>query len=405
MDLARYLLGYFPPSPSSFSLLSRLNQPYQDLSSDSNQRPSKMFLLRRAAVRALSPSITHSPVIRSRYINTRSLTALRPTLTSSLSPLQRRFASDDSSVQEAETQQEPAADGAVEASSSDPAPTNISDAPTPSSADADDHSTVASAISSAASGVSSSVSDTAESMAGSAQQAKDSVMDGAAAAAATAGLTSSTSPSSVSSSGSPSADGRTYFPPSPTVYIGNLFFNVNENDLKEQMSKFGTVDSCKIVFDRRGLSKGIAFVQYTDQASADRAIEQMHNQVYEGRQLAVQYAAGKTVGQRQARTPSQPSRTLFIGNMSFDMTDTDLNNLFSDVKDVVDVRVAIDRSSGQPKGFAHADFVDVSSAQEALKQLTGREILGRTLRLDFGQEATSRRKTLNPMGLSARESS
>jgi nucleolin len=47
-------------------------------------------------------------------------------------------------------------------------------------------------------------------------------------------------------------------PPDPkeTVYIGNLFFDVTAEDLKQQMSKYGTVEFCKIIHDSRGLSKG-----------------------------------------------------------------------------------------------------------------------------------------------------
>ena len=78
-----------------------------------------------------------------------------------------------------------------------------------------------------------------------------------------------------------------------------------------------------------------------------------------------------------------PSKTLFIGNMSFDMSDRDLNNLFREIKNVVDVRVAIDRRTGQPRGFAHADFTDVGSAEKALSELSGKVVCGRALRLDY----------------------
>lgn len=69
--------------------------------------------------------------------------------------------------------------------------------------------------------------------------------------------------------------------------------------------------------------------------------------------------------------------------MSFDMSDRDLNDLFRGVKNVIDVRVAIDRRTGQPRGFAHADFVDVQSAQNAMEYLKGKVVCGRALRIDF----------------------
>ena len=122
-----------------------------------------------------------------------------------------------------------------------------------------------------------------------------------------------------------------------------------------------------------------------DQPAAGRAIEALNQLVFEGRRMTVQYSikrdrsnSGKVPG---ARNP--PTSTLFIGNMSFEMSDKDLNDLFREIRNVTDVRVAIDRRTGQPRGFAHADFVDVASAQKAYRQLESKEVYGRRLRLDF----------------------
>lgn len=63
-------------------------------------------------------------------------------------------------------------------------------------------------------------------------------------------------------------------------------------------------------------------------------------------------------------------------------------DLFRDVKDVLDVRVAIDRRSGQPRGFAHADFLDIQSAERAKDQLQSKVIYGRQLRVDFSASSS-----------------
>lgn len=44
--------------------------------------------------------------------------------------------------------------------------------------------------------------------------------------------------------------------PKPTIYIGNLFFDVTENDIVKELTRFGTVVRCRIMRDSRGLSKG-----------------------------------------------------------------------------------------------------------------------------------------------------
>ena len=135
------------------------------------------------------------------------------------------------------------------------------------------------------------------------------------------------------------------------------------------------------------------YVDFETIEAATKAIESLNQQLFEGRRLSVQYSAyeTKTLESRQGpgrfdrpnRPLNPPSKTLFIGNMSFEMTDRDLNNLFKGIRNVIDVRVAIDRRTGQPRGFAHADFVDVKSAMEAMKHLEGKETYGRKLRLDY----------------------
>ncbi len=127
------------------------------------------------------------------------------------------------------------------------------------------------------------------------------------------------------------------------------------------------------------------YIDFANVEQAGQAIEGMNQQVYEGRRLTVQYSLKKDPQQpkQTGAVKADPSKTLFIGNMSFEMSDKDLNELFRDVHNVIDVRVAIDRKSGQPRGFAHADFIDVRSAEKAFAQLKGKELYGRRLRVDY----------------------
>lgn len=58
-------------------------------------------------------------------------------------------------------------------------------------------------------------------------------------------------------------------------------------------------------------------------------------------------------------------------------------DLFRNIRNVLDVRVAIDRRSGQPRGFAHADFIDIESAVRAKETLENKVVYGRNLRVNF----------------------
>ncbi|GAM90962.1 hypothetical protein ANO11243_090090 [Dothideomycetidae sp. 11243] len=167
------------------------------------------------------------------------------------------------------------------------------------------------------------------------------------------------------------------------LYVGNLYFDLTPERMQREFEQFGDVTNCKIVTDASGMSKGFGYIEFDNLESAAKAIEALNGQNLEGRRMAVQYHV------RRMKTPSTqtrnpPSRTLFVGNMSFQMSDKDLHDLFRNVKNVLDVRVAIDRRSGQPRGFAHADFTDIESAQEAKKFLESKVVYGRQLRIDYG---------------------
>lgn len=131
-------------------------------------------------------------------------------------------------------------------------------------------------------------------------------------------------------------------------------------------------------------SNRFGYVTFESVDNAARAIAEMHQAFYEGRRTIVQYASGSHQPTNPDSKPSRPpSRTLFVGNLAFDLTDRELNDIFKSVRNVIDVRVAVDRKTGSPRGFAHADFLDVSSAQIAAEILASKAPHGRRLRVDF----------------------
>jgi len=75
------------------------------------------------------------------------------------------------------------------------------------------------------------------------------------------------------------------------IYVGNLNYRVREDDLRQVMEEYGSVDSVKIVKDRdTGRSKGFAFVEMPNNADAVKAIEELNEAEYEGRQMVVKEA-------------------------------------------------------------------------------------------------------------------
>ncbi|MDR0698427.1 MAG: RNA-binding protein [Tannerella sp.] len=78
------------------------------------------------------------------------------------------------------------------------------------------------------------------------------------------------------------------------IYVGNLNYRIQEDDLKSVMERYGIVDSIKVIKDREtGRSKGFAFVEMQNDKDAKKAIEDLNEKEFEGRQMVVKEAISK----------------------------------------------------------------------------------------------------------------
>lgn len=75
------------------------------------------------------------------------------------------------------------------------------------------------------------------------------------------------------------------------LYVGNLSYQVREDDLKTLFEQYGEVSSVKIISDHEtGRSKGFAFVEMANSEDAQNAIQELNNKEVSGRQLKVNEA-------------------------------------------------------------------------------------------------------------------
>ena len=75
------------------------------------------------------------------------------------------------------------------------------------------------------------------------------------------------------------------------IYVGNLDFKVDENDLTGIFEEYGTVSSTKLITDKfSGKSKGFAFVVMDDAGEAQKAIDELNGAVLENREMVVNIA-------------------------------------------------------------------------------------------------------------------
>ena len=75
------------------------------------------------------------------------------------------------------------------------------------------------------------------------------------------------------------------------LYVGNLTYSVRDDDLQQQFSAFGQVQSAKVMMERdTGRSKGFGFVEMSNSQEAEAAIQGLHGKNMGGRDLTVNIA-------------------------------------------------------------------------------------------------------------------
>ena len=75
------------------------------------------------------------------------------------------------------------------------------------------------------------------------------------------------------------------------LFVGNLPFSATEDELRQMFGQFGEIVDLKLIIDRMtGRSKGFAFVEFADEATAQAAIEGMNGKDNNGRAMVVNVA-------------------------------------------------------------------------------------------------------------------
>src|SRR5512133_1032461 len=84
------------------------------------------------------------------------------------------------------------------------------------------------------------------------------------------------------------------------------------------------------------------------------------------------------------------STKLFVGNLSFDITENDLQDAFAAHGTVVEANLVTDRATGRPRGFAFVTMSSPEEAQKAIDALNGKDLGGRTLNVNIARPREDR---------------
>jgi cold-inducible RNA-binding protein len=84
------------------------------------------------------------------------------------------------------------------------------------------------------------------------------------------------------------------------------------------------------------------------------------------------------------------SSKLYVGNLSFDVAEQDLQELFASHGEVISAKVIMDRETGRPRGFGFVEMAQAEDAQKAIQGLDGRDFKGRNLKVNVAQPRENR---------------
>lgn len=86
------------------------------------------------------------------------------------------------------------------------------------------------------------------------------------------------------------------------IYVGQLPYNVNENELKELFSGFGEIVSVNLIIDRHsGRSKGFGFIDMPNNSEADTAVKALNKSMLNGREIKVNQVQQQRRNKRSKR--------------------------------------------------------------------------------------------------------
>jgi len=79
---------------------------------------------------------------------------------------------------------------------------------------------------------------------------------------------------------------------------------------------------------------------------------------------------------------------LYVGNMSFDTSETEVRKAFEAHGQVDSVTIIMDRDTGRPKGFGFVEMSNDAEAKKAIEALNGKDFMGRTLNVNEARPRT-----------------
>ena len=181
-----------------------------------------------------------------------------------------------------------------------------------------------------------------------------------------------------------------------TIFVQQLAARLRTKDLLRFFEQAGPVRDAQIVKDKvSGRSKGVGYVEFRSTDSLPAALKLTGTkllgipvicQITEAEKNRLAREEALAQGKMLGRPGDNPFHRLYVGNIHFNVGESDLIAVFEPFGDVEMVSLTKDTDTGRSRGFGFVQFKEASSAREALDKMNGFDLAGRPIRVGLGTE-------------------
>jgi polyadenylate-binding protein len=160
------------------------------------------------------------------------------------------------------------------------------------------------------------------------------------------------------------------------IFIKNLDKSIDNKDMYDTFSTFGTILSCKVATDEHGNSKGYGFVHFETEEAATKAIEKVNGMLLSDKKLFVGRFIPRKDREKEIGEKAKMFTNVYIKNLPDSVDDEKLRDLFEPHGPITSYKVMSD-DSGKSRGFGFVAFESPDDAEKACDILNESEVDGK----------------------------
>jgi len=177
------------------------------------------------------------------------------------------------------------------------------------------------------------------------------------------------------------------------IFIKNLDKSIDNKDMYDTFSTFGTILSCKVATDEHGNSKGYGFVHFETEEAANKAIEKVNGMLLSDKKLFVGRFIPRKEREKELGEKAKRFTNVYIKNFPESFNEEKLKDMFEKFGSITSYRIMSD-DGGKSRGFGFVAYEDPEAAELACTELNNKELDGKTLYVGRAQKRAERQMEL-----------